>query len=69
MKKEMKVGDMVELSASGRNTVYCDGILGKKGIVIGIRSKALYMYPILVSWPGYGQVSLLRSSLKYVSRV
>ena len=65
----MKVGDMVELSASGRNTVYCRHLKGRAGIVVEIRQKGKYMYPIVVSWLGTGQVALLRSSLKFVSRV
>jgi len=65
----MKVGDMVELSASGRNTVYCRHLKGRTGIVVEIRQKGKYMYPVVVSWLGTGQVALLRSSLKFVSRV
>jgi hypothetical protein len=64
----VKVGDMVELSASGRNTVYCSRLRNRTGIVVEIRSKEDYMYPIVVSWLGYGQVALLRSSLKFVSK-
>ena len=65
----MKIGDLVELSASGYNTVYCRRLKGKTGIVVEIRSKEKYMYPILVSWLSYGQMALLRSALKFVSRV
>ena len=65
----MKVGDMVELSASGRGTQYCRHLRNKTGIVVEVRSKKNYMYPYVVSWFGVGQVALLRSSLKFVSRV
>ncbi len=65
----MKVGDLVELSASGHNLVYCRKLRGKTGIVVKVRSKETYMYPIVVNWFGAGQVGLLRSSLKFVSRV
>jgi hypothetical protein len=65
----VKVGDMVELSASGRNTQYCRHLRNKTGIVVDVRSKNNYMYPIVVSWLGIGQVALLRSSLKFISRV
>lgn len=65
----MKIGDMVELSSAGHNTAYCRHLRGKKGIVVDVRSKKNYMYPYVVSWLGVGQVALLRSSLKFVSRV
>ena len=64
----MKVGDLVELSAAGRNTVYCRNLREKTGIVVEINSKANYMYPILVKWFGGDQVRHLRNSLKFVSR-
>ena len=64
----MKVGDMVELSSSGRNTVYCRHLRNRTGIVVEIREKGKYMYPVVVSWLGYGQFSLLRSALKFVSK-
>ena len=64
----MKVGDLVELSAAGRNTVYCQSFREKTGIVVEINSKANYMYPILVKWFGAGQVRHLRNSLKFVSK-
>ena len=64
----MKVGDMVELSASGRNTAYCRKLKGKTGIVVEIRSKESCMYPIVVSWFGAGRCALLRNSLKFVSK-
>jgi len=64
----MKVGDMVELSAAGRNTMYCRSMRGKTGIVVEIRSKKKYMYPIVVNWIGVGNVGLLRNSLKFVSK-
>ena len=65
----MQVGDLVELSASGRNTVYCRSLRNKTGIVVEIRQKGKYMYPIVVNWFGAGQVALLRTSLKFVSRI
>ena len=65
----MKVGDMVELSSVGRNTVYCRKLRNKTGIVVEIRLKKDYMYPIVFMWFGYGQMALLRSALKFVSRV
>lgn len=64
----MKVGDLVELSAAGINTIYCRHLKEKTGIVVEIRSKEKYMYPIVVKWFGGGRVDLLRSSLKFVSR-
>jgi len=64
----MKVGDLVELSNAGRNTVYCRSMRGKTGIVVEIRSKKECMYPIVVNWIGVGNIELLRSSLKYVSK-
>ena len=65
----MKVGDLVELSASGHSKIYCRYLRGKTGIVVKVRSKEDYMYPIVVNWFGYGQFSLLRSALKFVSRI
>ena len=64
----MKVGDMVELSSSGRNTVYCRHLRGRTGIIVEIREKGKYMYPIVVSWFGFGHMSHLRSQLKYISK-
>jgi predicted nucleic acid-binding Zn-ribbon protein len=65
----VQVGDLVELSASGRNTVYCRHLRDRTGIVVEMRQKGKYMYPIVVSWFGFGQIALLRSALKFVSRV
>jgi len=65
----MKVGDMVELSAAGRNTMYCRSMRGKTGIVVEVRSKKEHMYPIVVNWIGVGNIKLLRDSLKFVSKV
>ncbi len=64
----MKIGDLVELSAAGRNTLYCRTLRGKKGIVVGIRSKAKFMYPIEVNWFGSGTGTHLRSHLKFISK-
>ena len=64
----MKVGDLVELSAAGKNTVYCRKFCGKKGLVVEIRSRKNFMYPIVISWFGASRMSHIRSHLKYVSR-
>jgi hypothetical protein len=66
--KLVKVGDLVELSASGRNTVYYRSLRGKKGLVVEIRSKKKFMYPFVVSWFGAGQGTHLRAHLKFVSK-
>ena len=65
----MKVGDLVELSAVGRNTLYLHGFRGKIGVVVETHSKKERFYPIKVTWVGVGTDNFLRSSLKFVSRV
>ena len=64
----MKVGDLVELSAVGKDTVYCRRYRDKKGLVVKVRSKKNFMYPIIINWFGTAQMSHIRSHLKYVSR-
>lgn len=64
----MKIGDLVELSAAGRNTLYCRYWKNKTGIVVEIHSKEKFMYPIKISWFGGGQGTHLRSQLKYISK-
>jgi len=64
----MKVGDLVELSAAGKNTIFCRSARNKKGMIVEIRSKKDCMYPIVVSWFGAGLSTYLRSHLKYVSK-
>ena len=64
----MKVGDLVELSAAGKGTVYCRRFKGKKGLVVEIRSKKNFMYPIVISWFGATRMSHLRNHLKYISK-
>jgi len=64
----MKVGDLVELSASGRNVVYCQNFRDKKGLIVEVRSKAIAMYPIVVQWFGANRAAHLRSQLKYISK-
>ena len=65
----MKVGDLVELSATGNALTYCKHARNKIGIVIDVRSKLDVMYPIRVNWMG-GQAYAyhLRSSLKFISK-
>ena len=64
----MQVGDLVELSAAGRNTLYCRALRKKQGIIIEVRSKENYMYPIVINWFGAGRSTHLRSHLKYISK-
>ena len=64
----MKVGDLVELSAIGRNTMYLDGFRGRIGVVVETHSKEERFYPIKVTWVGVGTDNFLRCSLKFVSR-
>jgi hypothetical protein len=63
----MKVGDLVELSASGYNTIYCQKARGKTGIIIEIRPKG--MYPIEVFWFGTRRILHRRPNLKFVSKI
>ena len=65
----MNVGDLVELSAKGNKLQYCRHARNKIGIVVEIRSKKKFMYPIRVNWFG-GKVAAghLRQSLKMVSK-
>jgi len=65
----MQVGDLVELSAIGRGTVYLHKFKGKIGVVVETLTKEERFYPIRVSWIGVGTNNFLRSSLKFVSRV
>ena len=73
----MQVGDLVtcefgcndrpsETCLSEYNSGDCKGYIG---IVIKIHLKKNCMYPIVVSWFGYGQMALLRSALKFVSKI
>ena len=62
----MKVGDLVELSASGRKIVYCKKAREKTGIVVEMCKAG--MYPIIVFWFKSGQISHRRPTLKLVSK-
>ena len=65
----MKVGDLVELSATGRTLSYCGHARDKVGIVVDIKSKIDVMYPIRVNWMGGKAYAYhLRSSLKFISK-
>jgi len=65
---QMKVGDLVELSSIGQRTLYLQGFRNKIGVVIEVRTKKEVYYPIKVKWFGAGIDTLLRSSLKFVSK-
>jgi len=64
----VKVGDLVKLSSVGQNTIYCRALKNKTGLIVELRPKRKYMYPIVVSWFGFGHMSHLRSQLKYISK-
>ena len=65
----MKIGDLVELSAKGEKLWYCKHAKDKIGIVVEIKSKDHYMYPVRVRWfKGKNYARHLRSSLKFVSK-
>jgi hypothetical protein len=64
----MKIGDLVELSSAGQNTLYCRNLRSKRGLIVEIRPKKDYMYPIVVNWFGAGRTTHLRSHLKYLSK-
>ena len=62
----MQVGDLVELSATGRKVFYCRNLRNKQGIVVDMLEKG--MYPIVVFWFGTGKVSLRRPTLKLINK-
>jgi len=62
----MQVGDLVELSATGRKILYCRNLRKKQGIVVEMSDQG--MYPILVFWFGAGQHSHRRPTLKLLSK-
>ena len=64
----MQVGDLVELSSVGYDTQYLRDFRNKVGIVVEVRTEEKFYYPIKVKWFGAGTDTLLRSSLKFVSR-
>tara|TARA_R100001079_G_scaffold108544_1_gene79207 strand:- start:76 stop:282 length:207 start_codon:yes stop_codon:yes gene_type:complete len=67
----MKIGDLVELSAKGRNLKYCKEFVGLVGIVSGLDSteefgKRDWYY---IDWCGGKKHSPhLRTDLKFVSK-
>ena len=66
----MKVGDLVELSAKGKDLLYCRHLLGMIGIVVELKSPLDRMYYIHVSWMGGpARTKHLRATLKLVSKV
>ena len=62
----MKVGDLVELSASGQKIVFLERAQNKTGIVIDVHKTG--MYPIVVFWFGSGHLSHRRPTLKLVKK-
>ena len=62
----MKVGDLVELSATGRKIHWCAKARQKQGIVVSMADQG--MYPIIVFWFGVGQISHRRPTLKLLSQ-
>ena len=62
----MKVGDLVELSASGRKIVFLERARNKTGIVVEIHEVG--MDPIIIFWFGSGKLSHRRPTLKLVKK-
>ena len=48
----MKVGDLVELSARGKDLMYCMHLCGKIGVVVELKPQMKWRYYIQVSWMG-----------------
>ena len=67
----MKIGDLVELSARGRNLKYCKEFVGMVGVVSGLDFSAQYGKKewYYIDWSGgKKQQPHLRSDLKYVGK-
>jgi len=62
----MQVGDLVELSASGRKIVFLERAQNKTGIVVDMFERG--MYPIIIFWFGVGKISHRRPTLKFLSK-
>tara|TARA_R100001510_G_scaffold56363_1_gene61768 strand:- start:1880 stop:2086 length:207 start_codon:yes stop_codon:yes gene_type:complete len=67
----MKIGDLVELSAKGRNLKYCKEFVGLVGVISGLDSSKNYQTRewYYVDWcGGKKNAPHLRTDLKFVSR-
>jgi len=65
-KQLMKIGDLVELSATGRKIVFLEKAQNKTGIVVDMFERG--MYPIIIFWFGVGKISHRRPTLKLLSK-
>ena len=66
----IKVGDLVELSAKGKDLMYCKHLSGKIGVVVELKPQEKWRYYIQVSWMGGpARTKHLRSTLKLVSKI
>jgi hypothetical protein len=67
----MRIGDLVELSAKGKNLKYCNEYVGKVGIISGVDYASQYDKKewFYVDWCGGKKMQPhLRTDLKYAGK-